>query len=70
MGKNVLDGPLSALRHLIGLLSKDEWNEALEGGELITTGTLTRAWPVQAGEVWRTSVKGLEEVQGCDIRFE
>ena len=25
----------------------------LEAGELITTGTITAAWPVSAGETWR-----------------
>jgi 2-oxo-3-hexenedioate decarboxylase len=48
---NVLDGPLSALRHFVGLLAGDPVNHALAAGEIVTTGTLTRAMPVQPGEI-------------------
>src|SRR6516165_4942409 len=42
---NVLDGPVSALRHLVSLLARDPAYPALAAGELVTTGTLTRAMP-------------------------
>jgi 2-oxo-3-hexenedioate decarboxylase len=56
---NVLGGPLSALRHLVALLAQDEVNPPLAAGEIVTTGTLTRAFPVVAGERWSTQLSGV-----------
>jgi 2-keto-4-pentenoate hydratase len=39
---NVLDGPVSALRHLVVTLVRDQVNPPLAAGEIVTTGTLTR----------------------------
>ena len=66
--RNVLDGPLSALRHLIGVLENDPYNGDLQAGEIITTGTLTRAFPVNRGETWRTELYGLA-LPPAQIRF-
>jgi 2-keto-4-pentenoate hydratase len=66
--ENVLGGPLSALRHLVGLLSSDPGNPALAAGEIVSTGTLTKAMPVASGETW-TAVPmgiGLDPIQ---LRF-
>ena len=57
--RNVLDGPLSALRHLNDLLATDRHNRPLAAGEIITTGTVTRAFPVAPGETWRTELHGI-----------
>ena len=57
---NVLGGPLSAVRHLVELLSHDPDNPPLGAGEIVSTGTLTRALPVKAGETWTTKLKGIE----------
>ena len=67
-GENVLDGPLSALRHLVGLLASDPLNPPLAAGEIISTGTLTKAMPVAAGEVWSAAPAGiaLDEIR---VRF-
>lgn len=65
---NVLGGPLSALRHLVDLLATDPVNPPLAAGEIVTTGTVTRAFPVIAGETWRTEVVGLP-IAGIEIRF-
>jgi 2-oxo-3-hexenedioate decarboxylase len=59
-GSNVLDGPLSALRHLAEVLAGDDLNPSLRAGELVTTGTLTRAFPVAAGERWSTRLTGID----------
>jgi 2-oxo-3-hexenedioate decarboxylase len=59
-GANVLDGPLSALKHLVEVLGNDDLNPPLRAGELVTTGTLTRAFPVAAGEKWSTTISGIE----------
>jgi 2-keto-4-pentenoate hydratase len=66
--ENVLGGPLSALRHLVGLLASDPLNPPLAAGEIISTGTLTKAMPVAAGEVWSAAPAGiaLDEIR---IRF-
>jgi 2-keto-4-pentenoate hydratase len=56
---NVLDGPLSALRHLVSLLARDSVNPPLAAGEIVTTGTLTRAMSVKPGETWSTALNGI-----------
>lgn len=70
--RNVLDGPLSALRHLNDLLAADPHNPPhnppLAAGEIITTGTVTRAFPVAAGETWRTELHGIA-LSPMTIRF-
>lgn len=58
--RHVLDGPLHALRHLVDLLGNEPGAAALEAGELVSTGTLTRALPVRAGQTWSTRLHGLD----------
>jgi 2-oxo-3-hexenedioate decarboxylase len=67
-GSNVLDGPLSALRHLVALLDDDSANPPLAAGEIVTTGSLTRAFPVAAGERWTTEIRGLP-IDGLAVAF-
>lgn len=66
---NVLNGPVSALRHLVSLLSRDPINPPLAAGEIITTGTLTRAMPVKAGETWSTALDGIA-LDAIRLRFD
>jgi len=66
---NVLDGPVSALRHLVGLLAHDDVNPPLAAGEIVTTGTLTRAMPVAPGEIWSTVLHGIA-LEPIRLRFE
>jgi 2-oxo-3-hexenedioate decarboxylase len=65
---NVLDGPIFALRHLVELLAGDSLNPPLAAGEIVTTGTLTRAFPVAEGEEWSTEPTGVP-LEGARIRF-
>ena len=65
---NVLGGPLSALRHLVEVLANDPVNPPLAAGEIVTTGTLTRAFPVAPGETWTTEPSGVA-LDGVSIRF-
>jgi 2-oxo-3-hexenedioate decarboxylase len=65
---NVLGGPLSALRHLVEVLSDDPVNPPLATSDIVTTGTLTRAFPVAPGETWSTEPKGVA-LDGIAIRF-
>jgi 2-oxo-3-hexenedioate decarboxylase len=65
---NVLDGPVSALRHLFDILARDQVNPQLAAGEIVTTGTLTRALPVSTGETWTTKLTGIA-LDGICVRF-
>jgi 2-oxo-3-hexenedioate decarboxylase len=65
---NVLGGPVSALHHLIGLLARDQVNPQLAAGEIVTTGTLTRALPVAPGQTWTTELTGVALDPIC-VRF-
>ena len=56
----MLDGPLSAVRHLAGVLAADPQAVPIAAGEIITTGTVTRAFPIAAGETWSTEIEGLD----------
>jgi 2-oxo-3-hexenedioate decarboxylase len=67
-GDNVLGSPLSALRHLVQLLAEDRDNPPLAAGEIVTTGTLTRALPIAAGETWSTELSGTE-LEGIEVKF-
>jgi 2-keto-4-pentenoate hydratase len=58
-GALVLDSPLQALRHLAELTEHDPHNPPLAAGDVITTGTLTLAMPVAAGQRWTTKVQGI-----------
>jgi 2-oxo-3-hexenedioate decarboxylase len=66
-GALVLGSPLLALRHLIELLANDSNNPQLGADEVVSTGTLTLAMPVSAGETWTTKVTGipLKEISLC-----
>lgn len=68
-GAAVLDSPLLALRHLVGMLAEDSYNPPLAAGEIISTGTLTKAMPVKAGETWRTDVAGIP-LASITVKFE
>jgi 2-oxo-3-hexenedioate decarboxylase len=67
--ENVLGGPVSALRHLVELLAHDKINSPLVAGEIVTTGTLTRAMPVRSGETWSTALDGIP-LAGIQVRFD
>jgi 2-keto-4-pentenoate hydratase len=67
-GRNVLDSPLNALAHLAQLLAAQPQFAPLGAGEVITTGTLTDAWPVRPGETWKSDY-GLLGVPGVTLRF-
>ena len=68
VGANVLGSPLLALAHLVELLKKQPEAPPLTAGEIITTGVLTDAHPVVAGETWHTELIGLP-LPGLKISF-
>ena len=65
---NVLEGPLSTIRYLIDLLARDPDSPPLAAGEIISTGTLTRALPVKPGETWTTRLKGIA-LENATLQF-
>jgi 2-oxo-3-hexenedioate decarboxylase len=68
-GALVLGSPLNALRHLVELLANDPDNAPLRAGEIISTGTLTLAMPVRAGQTWTTKASGIP-LEDISVRFE
>ena len=67
-GANVLDSPLMALKHLNDMVAHQPQHKPLAAGEIITTGTLTAALPIRAGQTWYTAFTGLD-LPGLSIRF-
>ena len=59
VGSNALDHPALALAFLADILETQPKFDALAAGEIITTGTLTAALPIAAGETWTSDISGL-----------
>jgi 2-oxo-3-hexenedioate decarboxylase len=68
-GSNVLGSPVAALRFLLDVLARGAHGQRLRAGEIVTTGTLTRACPVKPGERWQTALEGLD-LPGMTIEFD
>jgi 2-oxo-3-hexenedioate decarboxylase len=67
-GKNVLGSPLLAMGHLVELLASQPEAPPLAAGEIVSTGTLTDAHPVSAGETWHTRISGIP-LGGLTVAF-
>ena len=59
VGANVLKSPALALAHLARVLAGLPQFPPLAGGEIVTTGTITDAWPVVPGETWSSDYGAL-----------
>jgi 2-oxo-3-hexenedioate decarboxylase len=59
VGANVLKSPALALAHLARVLAGLPQFPPLAGGEIVTTGTITDAWPVAPGETWSSDYGAL-----------
>jgi len=68
VGANVLGGPAHALAHLVRVLASQPSSPPLAAGEIVTTGTITDAWPVKPGETW-TSDYGALGLAGLTLTF-
>src|SRR5688572_5141465 len=68
-GSNALDHPALALAFLADILARQPAFDALAAGEIITTGTLTNALPISAGEIWQSRYEGLPGVHGLTLNF-
>ena len=67
-GSNVLGNPVGALNHLVSVLAKQPDSEKLQAGEIVTTGTITAAYPVRVGEVWESDLRGIS-LPGLTVKF-
>jgi 2-oxo-3-hexenedioate decarboxylase len=67
-GANVLGSPALALAHLARLIAGQPDARPLAAGEIISTGTLTDAWPVSPGEVWSSNYGELP-LRGLSLRL-
>jgi 2-oxo-3-hexenedioate decarboxylase len=52
----VLDGPLHALKVMVDTMAKTTPHWAIRAGEVVTTGTITDAWPLVPGQHWSTTL--------------
>jgi 2-keto-4-pentenoate hydratase len=68
IGSNVLGSPLAAIAHLIVVLEKQSNYMPLQANEMLTTGTITTALPIQAGENWQTELEGIA-LPGLSVEF-
>ena len=68
VGANVLDSPALVVTHLAEVLARHPKLAPLEAGEIVTTGTITDAWPVARGEKW-SSTYGELPVEGLTLEF-
>ena len=58
-GANALGHPALALAFLAEVLAGQAQFAPLKAGEIVTTGTLTAALPIAAGETWRFELDGV-----------
>jgi 2-oxo-3-hexenedioate decarboxylase len=63
-GADVLGGPLDALHWLLRGLPG-----GLRAGEIVTTGTLTQAMPLQPGQRWEHSLSASIELERVQLRI-
>jgi 2-oxo-3-hexenedioate decarboxylase len=68
VGANVLDSPALALGYLARVLAGQPQFPPLSPGEIVTTGTITDAWPVMNGETW-SSDYGQLGLDGLTLSF-
>ena len=68
VGSNVLDSPALALAPSRPPAGRSAAGPKLAAGEIVTTGTITDAWPVAAGEIW-SSDYGVLGLDGLTLRF-
>ena len=68
IGANVLDSPALALVYLARVLAGQPQATPLAAGEIVTTGTVTDAWPVVPGQTW-SSDYGTLGLSGLRVTF-
>ena len=66
-GSAVLGGPLNALRVWVDAMASQTPQWPINAGDVVTTGTLTDAWPLRAGQRWTTR---LSDARLCGLALE
>src|SRR5262249_31792900 len=59
-GKNSLRSPALCLAELASATARREPAEPLAKDELVSSGTLTESQPLNSGETWTATVRGVE----------
>jgi 2-keto-4-pentenoate hydratase len=67
-GSNVLGSPLGAIAQLLAVLATQPQSPPLQAGEIVTTGTVTAAHGIRAGEVWQSTLDGIA-LPGLRVEF-
>lgn len=65
----VLDGPLDALRTWIDAMHAQPMHWPIAAGDVVSTGTITDAWPLLPGQVWQTRLSD-PRLPGLTLRTE
>jgi 2-oxo-3-hexenedioate decarboxylase len=68
IGANALGSPLLAFAHFAGVLARLPQFAPVAAGEVVTTGTLTDAFPVKPGETWSARIEGIA-LPGLAVTF-
>jgi 2-oxo-3-hexenedioate decarboxylase len=68
-GSNVLDGPLDALRIWVDAMAAQPQKWPIVAGDVVTTGTLTDAWPLTPGQQWHTQLSD-KRLSGLRLTIE
>jgi 2-oxo-3-hexenedioate decarboxylase len=68
-GQVVLDGPLTALRLWVDAMAAQVQQWPINAGDVVTTGTLTDAWPLEAGQHWQTRLSDVR-LPGLNLAVE
>ena len=63
----VLDGPLNALRLWVDAMSVQAERWPIRAGDIVTTGTITDAAPLAAGQCWQTQLSD-PRLEGMTLR--
>src|SRR5205085_1791672 len=58
-GKNSLRSPVLCLAELASAVRRQPGAVPLAAGEIVSTGSLTTAQPIAAGEAWQIKIEGL-----------
>ena len=67
-GADVLGSPLAAIAHLVATLQAQPAFAPIAAGDIVTTGTITVAQPLMAGERWSTEIEGIA-LDGIEATF-
>jgi len=68
-GAIVLDGPLHALRAMVEAMAVTTPHWSIAAGDVVTTGTITDAWPLAPGQRWQTKLSD-QRLSGLTLHTE